>query len=104
MDNNTVMLRLSGVVSDEREATPSFGVLEDQDYTRPLIVNLRDVTLLNSTGIGLLLSLNREAKEKGGKMVLMYVPSYVKQVLDYMRLGNVLMIAKNDQEASEMLR
>jgi anti-anti-sigma factor len=103
-DDKTLLLRLTGVFSDERETKPDLGVLTSEDYARPLLVSLRDVTLLNSTGIGLLLNLNRQTKEHGGRLVLVNVPAYVRQVLDYMRLGNILLIAKTDQEASEMLR
>ena len=52
----------------------------------------------------MLLKLNRSIKQEGGKMVLLDVPTGVRQVLQFMKLENLLPIAESEQKAQEMLR
>jgi anti-anti-sigma factor len=101
---DTIYIRFGGIVTDEYRAELDPSLLDKSEYGRALLISLRDVILLNSSGIGMLLNLNRAMKEQGGKMILVDVPTGVRQVLQFMKLGEILRIADNEQKAEEMLR
>ncbi len=100
----TIVLRFSGILTDGNDQTLDVSLLDEHEYGRPILVSLRDVTLLNSSGIGMLLNLQRRVNQCGGKLVIQHVPAYVKSVLDFMKLGQMLRIAHSEQEAREMLK
>ena len=102
-EDGTMRIRLAGVVTDGRQTSLDDGGIGDSDYARPILVSFRDVTLLNSTGIGLLLQLNRRVRERGGQLVLHSLPPYIQQVISFMKLDKLLQIAKSEQEAHELL-
>jgi anti-anti-sigma factor len=103
-DGDAIYLRFGGIVTDGHRDELDTNVMAPSQYGGRAMLSLRDVILLNSRGIGMLLKLNRAMKEAGGKMVLTEVPPSVQQVLQYMKLDEVLRIAGNEQEAEEMLR
>jgi anti-anti-sigma regulatory factor len=103
-DGDATYLRFGGIVTDDPRNDLDPGLVAPSDYGRGALLSLRDVTLLNSRGIGMLLKLNRAMKDAGGRMVLVDVPTSVQQVLRYMKLDDVLAIAGSEQEAEEMLR
>jgi anti-anti-sigma factor len=102
--DDAVYLRLSGIVTDECTSDFDESLIDRSDYGRHVMLSLRDVILLNSSGIGMLLKLNRNIAQQGGKMVLLDVPANVRQVLQFMKLGNILPIAESEQKAREMLQ
>jgi stage II sporulation protein AA (anti-sigma F factor antagonist) len=97
-------LRFGGIVIDEGSQDLNASLLDASEYGRHILISLRNVTLLNSSGIGMLLKLRRAIHQQGGKMVLLDVPANVRQVIDFMKLGQILPIADSEQEAQEMLR
>lgn len=102
--NDAVILRFAGIVTDDSQRLLSPAELTEADFARRVLFCLRDVTLLNSTGIGFLLKLNKQVKDRGGKLILINLPPYVRQVIDFMKLAKVLSIAKSEAEAFEMLK
>jgi anti-anti-sigma factor len=103
-DGNAIYVRFGGIVTDERQNELDSNVVAPSEYGGHAVLSLRDVILLNSRGIGMLLKLNRAMKDAGGRFVLVDVPVSVHQVLQYMKLDEVLRIARDEQEAEEMLR
>src|SRR5262249_46313790 len=57
-----------------------------------VIVDLCEVTILASMGLGMLVTLNRECKDKGGKLVVCCVSPEIMSVLKTTRLERVLQI------------
>ena len=51
-----------------------------QETGRRLVVDLRDVSFLDSTGLALLLRLNRQAHESGRELVVVKGPPHVQRV------------------------
>ena len=102
-ENGAILLRLSGVVADIGQESLNANHFSEDDYANRILIGLRDVTLLNSTGIGFLLQLNRHVNRCGGQLVLHSLPPYVRQVIDFMKLDKVLRIAKGEQDARKML-
>jgi stage II sporulation protein AA (anti-sigma F factor antagonist) len=101
---DAIYLRLSGIVTDRNSNEFEPQLLDASEYGRHVLVSLRDVTLLNSSGIGMLLKAHREIQGQGGRLILLDLPANVRQVIDFMKLGKILQIADDEQMAQEMLR
>jgi anti-sigma B factor antagonist len=69
---------------------------------REAIVDLSGLEYLDSSGLGLLLSLSREYAAQGGRLVLI-TNEAVDSILDLTRLTGIFSIAGNTQEATQML-
>jgi anti-anti-sigma factor len=102
-DEGPIYLRFGGIVTDESWHELDASLLSPDEYDQHVLVSLRDVTLLNSSGIGMLLKINRAMQTQGGMMILLDVPTAVRHVFDFMKLDKVLKIAENEQQAHEML-
>ena len=66
------------------------------------IVDLSHLEYLDSSGLGLLLSLSKEYGSQGGKLVLI-TNETVDNILSLTRLNAIFSIAANDSEAHDML-
>ena len=96
-----ICIRLSGTVSDEGQSLQTLG-LEAGDLAQRILIDLQDVSLLNSSGIGLLLKLHRNASEQQGTVILHDVPRVAQQVLDFMKLSDILTIVNDRRDADEV--
>jgi anti-sigma B factor antagonist len=66
------------------------------------IVDLSRLEYLDSSGLGLLLSLSKEYGSQGGKLVLI-TNETVDNILSLTRLNAIFSIAANEDEATQML-
>lgn len=66
------------------------------------VVDLSGLEYLDSSGLGLLLSLSREYAAQGGRLVLI-TNEAVDSILDLTRLAGIFSIAGNTQEAALLL-
>lgn len=73
--------------------------LPDNKLTSHLLFDLNDATFLDSSGIGWLLSMNRAAKEQGFQVIVHSVPPLIQRVFGMMKLGQVIPVVENFEEA-----
>lgn len=66
------------------------------------IVDLSDLEYLDSSGLGLLLSLSKEYGAQGGKLVLV-TNETVDNILSLTRLNGIFSTAKDVEEAQQMV-
>ena len=66
------------------------------------IVNLSSLEYLDSSGLGLLLSLSKEYGSQGGKLVLI-TNETVDNILSLTRLNAIFSIAGDEEEAQQMV-
>ena len=66
-------------------------------------LDLEGVPMITSLGISTFLRLHRDAKDKGGSLVLFHVDPSVQEILDTARLGDVLEIVADREAAKEAL-
>ena len=102
-DEGVVRLRLGGVVRESGVADDPFDEL-DVSHARSsrVLLDLADVKMLNSNGLGWLLTCNKQCREAGGRLVIHSVPAMAMNVVKMMRLDNVLTIVANEQKALEL--
>lgn len=71
--------------------------------TRRVLVNLKEIILISSSGVGALVNLGRDLEKAGGKLALVELSPISKQVIDFLRLDDVLKIFPDDATAIQFL-
>ena len=98
---NVVILRPSGQLMGGpegdavRESIPS---LLGQGYNK-ILVDLQDVSWVNSTGLGILISSHLLAANQGGQLKLMRVSPRIDSILGVTRLNTVFQIFQDEESA-----
>ena len=64
-----------------------------------LLINLKDVTSIDSSGIGELVGCYTTVTNKGGKLKLLYLPPKIQDVLTVTQLITVFDVFENEAEA-----
>ncbi len=67
-----------------------------------IVIDMSDVTFIDSAGISSLLTLRRDLDERGGKLVLCDVPPRIQQVFEVVALERVIPVVDNLRSAREM--
>lgn len=66
-------------------------------------VDLSQVRFINSSGIGVLVSLLTKFRNRGGEMVLINPSDQIRKLLIITKLNNIFTITETDKAAAEML-
>lgn len=106
-EGSLVKVTVSGAVT-QRELTPLEEPLEillgPQAYSRQVLLDLRDVSYLDSSGVGWLLTCHKRMKQAGGLLVVHSFSPIVSNVLRVLKLEKVLMLADNMKAAEQAAR
>ena len=73
------------------------------DHNGPIVLNLQDVSFVDSTGLGMLVTLHKMQVELGQPMVLCEMADQVRLLLELTRLNLVFDIYDNQSSALESL-
>lgn len=88
-------LRLGQAVDDFRSAMDRvFG-----DGSINLVINITDVPMIDSSGIGLLVRSQVHAKQRGGKVTLVNPSPFAIQTLKITGVLNIFDVSNDEQEA-----
>jgi anti-anti-sigma factor len=68
-------------------------------YARKVLLNLEQVSFIDSAGIGWLLSVHKRFQKGGGKLILHTLPETIQLTLKVLRLDTVLNIADSEADA-----
>ena len=71
---------------------------------RNLIINLRNVTFMDSSGIGMILGRYKYLKSSGGKLILCGVGQNLRRILSVSGVSGIIPIKRNTQEALKYLK
>ncbi len=72
--------------------------------TKNMLVNLEHVQFMDSSGLGLLISLFKEVNEQKGEIVFLGIQEYVAKLLEMVKLNQIFKIAENLEEAQKMIK
>lgn len=67
-------------------------------------VDISGIRYMNSSGIGVLITILTKFRNKGGEVVLINPSSQVKKLLIITKLNNIFQVVKNKEEAIEKLK
>ena len=101
-DDEVVRIESLGAASRERMSMPDacFEQLGISDiYSRKVLLNLAKCHYLDSLGVAWLLRIHQWFRERGGMLIIHSASPVVMQILNIMRMGLVLNVAANEEEA-----
>lgn len=98
-------ISLSGEVS-QRIVLPAEDslarLLGAECYRRRVLMDLSDVRMIDSSGVGWLLGCQKRFRAQGGRMVLHSFSPLVREILETLKMHLVFMMAENEQQAREL--
>lgn len=107
IDDGTHYVQVEGRITQDAVAKNGDAfveVLGDNAFGNKVILGLENVEHVDSSGVGWLLSNNRQFGQGGGKLVLHSLPPSVKNVFGMLKLGEVLSLANSEDDAKEVVK
>lgn len=102
--NNISVLVLNGEIDVYTSPKLKEKIVElIEEGKNSLIINLQDVSYIDSTGLGVLVGALRRCKEKEGEVYLIYSSPRLKRIFEITGLNNSFKIAKSEEELSSIL-
>lgn len=104
--NNILFVQLEGDLIGSPDALQlSYHVNQHIDDTIILgAVDLSAVRFINSSGIGVLVSLLTKFRNKGGEMILINPSEHIRKLLIITKLNAIFTIAEDDTFAEKLLK
>jgi len=101
--NNILTISLSGDLIGENNSATVIGVVAEslEKKVRTCIVDISDLRYINSSGIGLLITILTKFRNKGGEVYLMKPSESVQKLLVITKLNAIFQII---QSADEVLK
>lgn len=98
--NSTLTLRLSGDLIGEDNGAAIMGVVADaiQEKAMSCIVDISELRYINSSGIGVLITILTKFRNKGGEVYLMRPSENVQKLLVITKLNAIFQVIQSEQE------
>ncbi len=98
--DNLLILRLSGDLIGEDNGANILDKVSTalQNDIRTCIVDIADVRYINSSGIGVLITILTKFRNKGGEVYLMKPSETVRKLLVITKLNAIFQIIQNEEE------
>jgi anti-sigma B factor antagonist len=98
--NNLLVIRLSGDLIGENNSASVIGVVANalEQKVRMCIVDISDLRYINSSGIGLLITILTKFRNKGGEVYLMKPSESVQKLLVITKLNAIFHIIQSEDE------
>jgi stage II sporulation protein AA (anti-sigma F factor antagonist) len=75
----------------------------EQHSIQHIILNLEQLTFMDSSGLGVILGRYKQIKNLGGQMVVCSISTSVKRLFEMSGLFKIIRLVPNENEAFEML-
>ncbi len=105
-DDGTHCVQVEGRITQDSIAKNGNALVEilgAEPYKNNVVLGFENVEHVDSSGVGWLLSNNRQFGEGGGKLVLHSLSPAVKNVFGMLKLGQVLTLAGSEDEAKQVV-
>jgi anti-anti-sigma factor len=106
-DGGVVRLKADGKITYSQttgEPDPIRTLLGPDPFSRKVLINMEQLTFIDSSGIGWLLASHKRFRKSGGALVLHSLPESVLLTLQVLRLDIVLNIAADEAAALERVK
>lgn len=104
LDNNTVIIKLFGDIDIYTSSDLKDAMISQVDFgAKRIIIDMEDVHYIDSSGIGVFISVLGTFKKVNGKIGLIKITEPVKKVLELTKLTSFLPIYNTEIEAVESL-
>ncbi|GAB3333720.1 hypothetical protein GCM10027429_14600 [Marivirga atlantica] len=103
--NNIIHLNLSGDLIGENNGPGILDAINDHlnKGVNKAVVNIENVRYMNSSGIGVLITILTKLRNKGGEVVLLNPSDQVKKLLVITKLNNIFNVFEKESEAIDFL-
>lgn len=97
---NVLVLRLSGDLIGEDNGANILDKVNTaiQDQVRTCIIDISNLRYINSSGIGVLITILTKFRNKGGEVYLMKPSETVKKLLVITKLNAIFQVIQNEEE------
>ena len=104
--SKTLTLRISGDLLGEEKDSKLFESINEAVSHKVLVcvIDISDVRYINSSGIGLLITILTKFRNKGGEVFLMNPSDTVKKLLVITKLNAIFQIVKSEEEVTNYLK
>lgn len=101
INGNALFITIDGDLIGENSGAEIVGLVSDSlnDKVNSCTLNLTNVRYMNSSGIGVLITLLTKISNKGGKFILISPSEQVQKLLQITKLADVFQIVKSEEEA-----
>ncbi len=105
INDDCFVLSLKGDLIGEQDGAQILEVVNDAQNAKVMVIliSLEDVRYMNSSGLGVLITLLTKVKNKGGELALMSVSDQILKLLQMTKLDAVFKIYKDQEEAFKTL-
>ncbi|EAQ80962.1 STAS domain-containing protein [Blastopirellula marina] len=104
-DGDVVQVAVSGRVTQDgstRETEPISALIGLDAYQRTVLLNMQEADIIDSSGVGWLLTCHKRFNEANGKLIMFNMPQIVANVFKLMRLDSFFHIVANGEAAMRM--
>lgn len=103
---NILLLKLSGDLIGENNGPGLVEVLNEHvnKGIHNCIIDISEIRYMNSSGIGVLITILTKLRNKGGEVALLKPSEQVKKLLVITKLNNIFSIYDSKEEALESLK
>jgi anti-sigma B factor antagonist len=99
--NDVLVLKLEGDLIGENDGTGILSVATDAIQQKALkcIIDISELRYINSSGIGMLITILTKFRNKGGEVFLLKPSENVQMLLVITKLNAIFQIVKSEEEA-----
>ncbi len=99
--NETLVIRLDGDLIGENDGTGVLSIATDaiQQKIVKCVIDISNLRYINSSGIGVLITILTKFRNKGGEVYLLKPSESVQKLLVITKLNAIFQIAKTEEEA-----
>jgi len=103
--DNAVVLELKGQLTGGPEAEKFRDLFRSivDEGKKNVIVNIKDVDWISSTGIGIMIRGYKTVKEANGHFILVHVGERTHQIFNVLRLYDIFKILETEEQALEFI-
>jgi anti-sigma B factor antagonist len=103
--NNVFIIKLSGDLIGEHSGTNLLDAVNNaiQEKVITCIIDISDLRYINSSGIGVLITILTKFRNKGGEVYLMNPSENVKKLLVITKLNAIFHIVQSEEEVEKII-
>lgn len=103
-ENDALILKLEGDLIGENSGIDLIEVVNDaiQNGLRYAVIDISELRYMNSSGIGVLITILTKFRNKGGEVCLLKPSENVQKLLIITKLNNIFHIVDTREEAFEL--
>src|SRR6478609_3122091 len=106
VSNETLIIRLDGDLIGENDGTGVLTIATDAIQKKVLkcVIDISKLRYINSSGIGVLITILTKFRNKGGEVYLLNPSESVQKLLVITKLNAIFQIAKTEEEALSLAK